>query len=332
MKKLLIIVIGIAVIAVFGVFVPKSFSSQELTTFYVEKGEGSRDIAYNLEGQGFIRLGGFFRLYVLTTGISKNLQAGEYEVSSSMNIHQISRMMASGDIAKEKITVIEGWSLRDIAKELESREIFQKEELFEVSGFPATDHRIYSIDILPKDFSDEYEFLKEKPKYLSLEGYLFPDTYFVPKGIGVEGLITLMLDNYREKTKNLLLDHDTLIVASLLEKEVILFEDKRIVAGIIQKRLDNRIPLQIDATVTYVLGENNGKVFIKDTKVDSLFNTYKYPGLPLGPISNPGLDSIKAALQSKESPYLYYLSTPKGETIFSETLEQHNEAKAKYLR
>lgn len=332
MKKLSFVIIIVIIVLISGVFLPKDFGYQESTIFRVERGDGSSDIARNLKEQELIRFGGLFRLYALSTGISLNLQAGEYELSSSMNVHQIARMLVKGDIAKETITIIEGWSLRDIAKYLESRGIFQKKELFEISGFPVIDYRIASNLPFPKDFSNEYEFLKEKPVYLSLEGYLFPDTYFVQKGIGVEGLIRLMLDNFEDKTKDLSLDYNTLIVASLLEKEVISFEDKRIVAGIIQKRLDNGIALQVDATVTYVTGENNGRVLIKDTKVDSLFNTYKYPGLPLGPISNPGFQSIEAALNPQKSSYLYYLSTPEGETIFSETLEEHNEAKAKYLK
>jgi len=118
----------------------------------------------------------------------------------------------------------------------------------------------------------------------------------------------------------------------LLEKEVKDFEEKKIVAGILWKRMENKIGLQVDATITYITGKKSVKVSKQETEIDSLYNTYKYRGLPLGPISNPGLESIEAAIYPQNSDYWYYLSTPEGETIFSKTLEEHNIAKAKYLK
>jgi len=105
-----------------------------------------------------------------------------------------------------------------------------------------------------------------------------------------------------------------------------------VVSGILWKRLKNNIPLQVDATISYITGKKTTEISIEETKIDSLYNTYKYKGLPLGPVCNPGLESIKAAIYPKNSEYWYYLSTPEGETIFSKTLEEHNIAKAKYLK
>jgi len=105
-----------------------------------------------------------------------------------------------------------------------------------------------------------------------------------------------------------------------------------LVSGILWERLKNKIPLQVDATITYITGKNDIKVSVEETKIDSPYNTYKYLGLPKGPICNPGLESILAAIYPKKSEYWYYLSTPEGETIFSKTLEEHNIAKAKYLK
>jgi len=119
-------------------------------------------------------------------------------------------------------------------------------------------------------------------------------------------------------------------MASLLEKEVISFEDKQIVSGILWKRLRAGIPLQVDATLLCAREKN--KVSLEDTKIDSPYNTYQHLGLPLGPICNPGLESIKAAVYPKDSPYWYYLSKPNKETVFSKTLEEHNLAQAKYLK
>jgi len=105
-----------------------------------------------------------------------------------------------------------------------------------------------------------------------------------------------------------------------------------LVSGILWKRLENNMPLQVDATISYITGKKTTKISKEETQIDSPYNTYKYLGLPLGPICNPGLESIKAALYPEISQYWYYLSTPEGETIFSKTLEEHNVAKAKYLK
>jgi UPF0755 protein len=104
------------------------------------------------------------------------------------------------------------------------------------------------------------------------------------------------------------------------------------VSGILWKRLENNIGLQVDATIAYITGRRSTKISLEETRIDSLYNTYKYRGLPPGPIANPGLSAIKAAIYPKESPFIYYLSAPEGKTIFSKTLEEHNKAKAKYLK
>jgi UPF0755 protein len=175
---------------------------------------------------------------------------------------------------------------------------------------------------------------------MSLEGFLFPDTYQISYSAGEKDIIRMMLANFDKKlTKDLREEivrqnktiFEIVTMASLLEKEVRTAEDKKLVAGVLWKRLKNRIPLQVDAAVSYITGKKTVKITKEDTQIDSPYNTYKYLGLPLGPISNPGLESIKASIYPKESRYWYYLSTPEGQTIFSRTLEEHNIAKAKYL-
>lgn len=125
---------------------------------------------------------------------------------------------------------------------------------------------------------------------------------------------------------------EIITMASLLEKEVRTMEDKKMVSAVLWKRLEASMPLQVDATIIYITGKKTTKVSISETKIDSSYNTYRYKGLPIGPICNPGLDSIKAAIYPESSEYWYYLSTPEGETVFSETFKEHNIAKAKYLR
>ena len=125
---------------------------------------------------------------------------------------------------------------------------------------------------------------------------------------------------------------EVVTMASLLEKEVRSKEDKELAAGVLWKRLEHGIFLQVDATVAYITDKSGTQISRADLEIDSPYNTYVYAGLPLGPISNPGMESILAALYPKENEFWYYLATPKGETLFSRTLEEHNLKKVKYLK
>ena len=257
-----------------------------------------------------------------------------------MNIPQIAGKMVSGDVLEDKITIIEGWNLRDIAYYLESKGIAQAEEFWQIAGFPAVDYSKNADLPLPKNFSKEYQFLKDKSENIGLEGYLFPDTYQINRGATLEEIIRKMLDNFDKKlTKELreeIENQDKAIshiiaMASLIEKEVRTVQDKKIVSGILWKRMENKIPLQVDATITYITDKKTTEIYLEELEIDSPYNTYKKRGLPVGPISNPGLDSIFAAIYPEDSPYWYYLSTPEGETIFSKTLKEHEENRKKYL-
>ena len=324
-----------------GIYHPKDIFSDEEIIFNIERGQGSREIALALEKEGLIRWGPLFRAYVLVGGISGGLQAGTYSLSFSMNIPQMAEKFARGDILTDEITIIEGWNLRDIGFHLENRGMFQAEELWEIAGFPAADHSKTKDFPAPPDFSVDYQFLADKPEEAGLEGYLFPDTYKLNRGADLKEIIEIILDNFDNKLnkdlrKEIKKQQKTIFevvnVASLIEKEVRTQDDKKLVSGILWKRLKNNVPLQVDATVSYITGKKTTKISKEETQIDSPYNTYKYRGLPLGPICNPGLESIKAAVYPESSQYWYYLSTPEGETIFSKNLEEHNIAKAKYLK
>ena len=335
--------LGIAVFALafIGIFVPVDKGSSQETVFSIERGQGSREIGYNLQTQGLIRLSPLFRIYAVTTGASFKLQAGDYLLSPSLSMADMMRKFTTGDVIQEKLTIVEGWNLRDIGWHLEGRGMFMAEELFELVGFPAIDYR-KSNDLPPlKDFSAEYSFLKDKPDFVGLEGYLFPDTYLVRRGETLEEIVGKALSHFAKKFDQRLITEtarqkktifSVVTMASLLEKEVRTLQDKRIVAGVLWKRLSAGMALQVDATVAYLTGEKTTQISREETQIDSRFNTYKYPGLPAGPIANPGLDSLEAALYAQDSQFWYYLSTPEGTTIFSKTLEEHNIAKAKYLK
>ena len=317
-----------------GIYLPKNTEAQS-RIFIIEKGQGLFQIAASLEGEGLIKNKIFFELYLAGLGRTRQLQAGKYLLAPSMNIPEISSQLLNGDNYKEKVTIIEGWTLRDIAWYLENKGMFQAEELFELVGFPM------ATEELSKNFTDGSSFLTDKPKDTGLEGYLFPDTYYLGGGADIEKLVEMMLTNFDDKLTAELREEITeqnktifeiVTMASLLEKEVRTLEDKKIVSGILWKRIANKMPLQSCASIVYITGQRTTKVSIKDTEIDSPYNTYKYLGLPLGPICNPGLESILAAIYPEDSPFWYHLSTLEGETIFSRNLEEHNIAKAKYLK
>jgi len=317
-------------ILLYGIYFQKSFTEN---TFSVEKGQSVFKISKNLKNQELIAHSFYFNIYVFLTGKQGNLQAGEYLFDSKQSVKEIAQKIFKGEIIKEKtITVIEGWNIRDIAWYFENQGMFQAEEIMEIAGFP----------LIENDFQesfDEFDFLEDKHVSRNLEGYLFPDTYSIGKNDGVKKIIEKMLGNFGGKLDNELREEiqkqdksvfDIIIMASLLEKEVRTYNDKETVSGVLWKRLNSSVPLQVDATIIYITGKKT--VSREETKIDSRYNTYKYLGLPFGPICNPGLDSIKAAIYPKESKYWYYLSNLEGETIFSSTLKEHNINKAKYLK
>jgi len=300
--------------------------SNKLVSFTVEKGEGAKEISVKLKSEGLLKHSSIFRIYVLLIGKSKKLQAGQYELSPSMSLSDIVKKFSKGKIIKEKITIIEGWNLKDIARYFQEKNISSQEEFLELTK---------------NDFSQGISVLSDKPKDLDLEGYLFPDTYEIIPGTSAKNIIKKILNNLDQKITPDLREEisrqkksifEIITMASLIEKEVSSFEDKKIVSGIFWKRIKTNTPLQSCASINYITGKNDRGALWQDIEIDSPYNTYKYRGLPLGPISNPGLESILASIYPEESDYWYYLSTPSGKTIFSKTFKEHSAAQDKYLK
>ncbi len=307
----------------FKIYVPVNPASAETVTFTVQKGWGQNEIAENLYKMKIISSEGFFKFYSIISLKNFQLQAGDYSLSPRDSIYRIVNKMANGDVIRNNVVVFEGWDVNDIGKYMESRGICTQK---------------YFVALAKKDYSLNYDFLQDKPKNVSLEGYFFPDTYELSKKATCEELVNLMLTNFGKKmtpeirgeiAKQKKTIFQVVTMASIIEKEVRSLVDKKIVAGILWKRIDAGMPLQLDSTVNYVTGKSDASVTIADTQKDSLYNTYMYKGLPKGPISNPGMNSITAALHPTKTAYWYYLSD--GSTIYSKTDEEHAAARIKYL-
>jgi protein-L-isoaspartate(D-aspartate) O-methyltransferase len=302
----------------------------------IEQGSGSRRIAELLKQEGVIDSKWAFVTYVSLKGGASDLKPGVYIWNNNITIPELTRDLTRGGTNERTIAIPEGWTAREIAARMSREHILSSEDFLRLSG---------------KDgmvrFRQEFSFLADAPKTVGLEGYLFPDTYRIFRNASAGGIISKMLANFDKKltaelrqeiTRRKKTVFDIVRMASLIEKEVVSDDDRAMISGILWKRLRLDIPLQVDATVVYAkqLTTDNRqpttRVTIEDTKIDSLYNTYKYYGLPPGPIANPGISAIRAAIYPQESPYLYYLSAPDGTTIFSRTLDEHNAAVVKYLK
>ncbi|MFH1671715.1 MAG: endolytic transglycosylase MltG [Candidatus Portnoybacteria bacterium] len=286
-------------------------STQEAEeVFTIEKGQGLKQVALNLEEEGLIRNDFWFMAYVFYKGRASNVIAGEYLLSPRLTIPQIGNKVTGGEVLSNEIEVVipEGFTLRKIDARLAANGLTKEGDLMALSR--------------------------------KLEGYLFPDTYRFEKGSSLDEIIKKMTDNFDKKIDQELRNEisgqgktldEIIIMASLIEKEVPSYEDRQIVSGVFWQRIKDNYPLQSCATIAYILDVDKWKYSTEDTKVDSPYNTYKYKGLPPNPINNPGLSAIKAAIYPIETDYYFFLSKPDGETVFSKTLEEHNENKTKYL-
>ncbi|MDI6717772.1 MAG: endolytic transglycosylase MltG [Patescibacteria group bacterium] len=307
----------------FQLFVPPKSSANEKIDIVISKGMGVDDIAEELVSKGIIRSSWAFEIYSLISRKVASFQHGNYELNANQTVPQLVKTLSTGPQSVEA-TIIPGMSLKEVDDYLSSLKIISKGNLA-------------SYDITP--LKNKHPFLKSA---LSLEGYMFPDTYqfFMNSDTGV--VVEKILSNFQYKVLTRLTDqsffvnnksNDWLIIASMLEREVINQQDKRIVAGILKKRIKAEMPLQIDATVIYskCQGRYDCAIGLDDFKINSAYNTYKNLGLPPTSISNPNIDSITASLEPVETNYWFYLSDPKTKkTIFSETLDEHNRNRVKY--
>ncbi len=289
-------------------------------TVEIKRGESVLSITDKLKKRGVIEDKYVFLSWVLLEGNWSELKPGTYTLSSSLTTKEVAYVLKKGVEEGFKITIPEGKTITQIEKIISEK--LQKE--IEIENKKIT------------DYQDQYFVLSSAPKENSLEGFLFPDTYFFDKDSDSQEIIKRMIQNLEKKTLEKEINeenfYEVLIMASLLEKEIRTKEEKQMVAGILWKRLNVGMPLQVDATVSYAKDKFNSSLLKKDYEIDSPYNTYKNRGLPPAPICSPGIESIQAAIDPIATNFWYYLSTKEGDTIFNETLEGHNQAKLKYLK
>lgn len=301
-----------------------SYVLENPVTFKVDKGESFRAIGARLSQESLIKSIAVFKTYSILTGNARKFQPGVYELASTMTVPEIVKYLAAGGRNEVTVKIKEGWTLKDVDAALASLNVITPGAL---TNFPF------------KNLAVQYSFLDG----VSLEGFLFPDTYNFSLGSSPETVLRRFLEVFEEKAWKPLLSsrrgwYDSLILASYLEREVATTADREIVAGIVLKRLKVGMPLQIDATVSYakcggIFNDCSNRFISKDDlKNDSPYNTYTRSGWTPTPIANPGKNALEAALSPRVTGYLFYLSAgSSGKTIFAKTLEEHNANRAKYL-
>ncbi|MDD5397209.1 MAG: endolytic transglycosylase MltG [Candidatus Moranbacteria bacterium] len=304
-------------------------NATEQQTVLVEKGDNALVVGERL-AKGRVISGKYYLAYYLWKNNQlHSLVAGVYVFVPGMKIPEIARIITGGEVASTSIPITfpEGWTVKQMAARL-SANGFDGDEFLSLANSPS------------QQLKDRYKFLAEIPAGKSLEGYLFPDTYYFAKDATAQDVIEKMLKNFSLKMDDALLTeiskqkktlYEILTMASIVEGEVKTDEDRKIVAGLFWNRISAGMALGSDATLEYVLGTNDKQHSIAQTKIDSPYNTYLYKGLPPGPVSNPGLSAITAAIYPTNTQYNYFLSDPKtGKTIFAKTFAEHVANKAKY--
>lgn len=304
---------------------PADPNDSRLITFVVESGESPGTVAWHLEQAGLIKDSELFRRVVQYWGADQDIQAGVYSLRPSMTMEEIMRELRTGRKPSVTVTIPEGWRAEQIAAALEEAQVVSAEEFLQVV----------------RQWRDDYDFLQDRPvgSAVTLEGFLFPDTYQLPLQAEAIQVVDIMLQNWDRRVSEELRAkaqergmtlYEVVTMASIIEREAVIPEERPVIAGVYYNRLKEGMYLQADPTVQYALGYNaeSGKWWENITQeqyssVDSPYNTYLNPGLPPGPICNPGLAAIRAALEPEENNYLFFVHVGEGRHVFAETYEEH---------
>ncbi|HEX2501585.1 MAG TPA: endolytic transglycosylase MltG [Methylomirabilota bacterium] len=282
---------------------------------------GALGIARHLAEQGVIRSQVVFLGATVLRGTVRSLKAGEYEVPQGAPLLAVLQLLETGRVKPHLLVLPEGFTIRELARQIDAEGIAPAADVIRVAGSP---RMAWSLGIEAD----------------SLEGYLFPDSYQVTKGMRVEEILGRMVQRFRDRVgtadviaraqqRDLSL-HQVVTLASIVEKETALAAERPIIARVFLNRLQRDMPLQADPTVSYALAKEGRSPTRDDLQIDHPFNTYRNRGLPPGPIGSPGRPAIDAVLEPANVPYLYFVAIDDRAHHFSTTLEEHNQAVARY--
>ena len=324
MRRVLVILLIVFVLAAAWLYcaldTPFRAFSKDGVFVQVQRGATSRSIARLLKENGVIRSRAAFELYARLKG-RRPLQAGEYFFDRPRNAFEVYRWIADGHIYFRTVTIPEGYNTIQIAGLLEKEGFTSREEFLAAARDPELIHDL-------------------APGARTLEGFLFPASYQLPRHPAARDVIQSMVARFREAWAALpeaersgRSIEQVVTLASLVEKETGKPDERPLVAGVFTNRLKRGISLQCDPTVIYALelaDRYNGSLLLRDLRLDSPYNTYRYAGLPPGPIANPGESSLRAALAPAAEGYLYFVADGNGGHVFSRTLREHNRNVAQY--
>lgn len=303
-------------------------------TFQIKEGESLYQVTERLEKQGIIKSATLLRKYLAFKNLDKEIHAGLFTVQAPITIARVTEAFDQPSYEEITLTFLPGWNLRDIEDYLIKKEITTSKEFIRSVGKTAARETKRNVF--------EGELIQSLPDHLSLEGYLAPDTYRFYADDDIDTIIQTLID-HREKqfTEEMIADskkqgrtiHEILTMASIIEREVRAPEDRKKVSDIFWRRVDAGWGMQADSTVHYLTGKK-GDIFTdaEDRKSNSPWNTYKYKGLPPGPISMPSKDSIIAAIYPTPNDDWYFITTFEGDVKYAANLEEHNANVQKYLR
>ena len=282
----------------------------------IPAGASFRDAADTLARRGIVRFPRAFRAYASFTRRDRSIRAGTYEFRGTQGWNDLLDALAAGRGLVHTFTIPEGYAISSI------RTVIAKS-----LGVPAE-----SVDVAARDTALRRRLDVPTP---TLEGYLFPDTYTFPPGATAREAVTTMVERFEQVWKDewdapvramAMSRHDIVSLAAIIEKEARLSEERPVISAVYHNRLKIRMPLQADPTVQYALGRHVDRVMFKDLEIDSRYNTYRYPGLPPGPIASPGAASLEAAVYPAQVPFLFFVAHPDGHHEFRRTFREHSAA------
>lgn len=332
-RILILILIIIAVAAGAGNMYYRSASkavnpnSNKSIIVEIPEGASAKKIATILKQENLIKNQKVFITNVKNSEKAEKIKAGKYKFSQNMNNEEIISKLVEGKVYQDgiKVTIPEGSISTEIVDKLVSKGLGKRENYVKLFRNP-------------KDFSDEFKFLKNS-RIITLEGFLYPETYFFKKGTSEKEVFEKMLKEFQKNynksvradvEKNKLNFYDTVIMASIIEKEAVSDSERDTIAGVFYNRLDKKMRLQSDAVLQYGLPKRKSRVMYKDLKIDSPYNLYTHDGLPPTPISNPGIKSLIAAANPKKTDYLYFVTGTDGKNYYSKTYDDHKVHADKY--